>query len=120
MARRVHAEIRHHARDVRHITGMAFPVFANGVSPVDATGRLRVYACRCAIECGGVLVEPGDIIFGAADGVVVIPQDMAVETVGEARHRVEEVRRLAARCLCQVWHTLNAEEAAAIGAYVTA
>jgi hypothetical protein len=52
--------------------------------------------------------------------VVVIPQDMAVETVGEARHRVEEVRRLAARCLCQVWHTLNAEEAAAIGAYVTA
>lgn len=76
-------------RDVKHITGMAFPVFAHGVSPLDAKGRLRVFAYRCAIECGGVLVEPGDILFGDADGVVVIPQDVAIETVSEALHRVE-------------------------------
>lgn len=79
-------------RDVKQITGMAFPVFVTGVSPLDAKGRLRVYAYRCAIECGGVLVEPGDIIFGDADGVVVIPQDVAVETVSEALHKVEAER----------------------------
>lgn len=79
-------------RDVKQITGMAFPVFVTGVSPLDARGRLRAYAYRCAIECGGVLVEPGDIIFGDADGVVVIPQDVAVETVSEALHKVEAER----------------------------
>jgi 4-hydroxy-4-methyl-2-oxoglutarate aldolase len=76
-------------RDAKHIAGMAFPVFASGTSPLDAKGRLRVYAYRCAIECGGVLVEPGDIIFGDADGVVVIPQDVAVETVSEALHKID-------------------------------
>jgi 4-hydroxy-4-methyl-2-oxoglutarate aldolase len=76
-------------RDVKQITSMTFPVFASGISPLDSKGRLRVFAYRCAIECGGVLVEPGDIIFGNADGVVVIPQDVVVETVNEALKKVD-------------------------------
>jgi 4-hydroxy-4-methyl-2-oxoglutarate aldolase len=76
-------------RDGKQITEMAFPVFASGLSPLDAKGRLRVFAYRCAIECGGVLVEPGDIVFGDVDGVVVIPQDVAVETIQEALTKVE-------------------------------
>jgi 4-hydroxy-4-methyl-2-oxoglutarate aldolase len=79
-------------RDVKQITDMAFPVFASGVSPLDAKGRLRVFAYRCAIECGGVLVEPGDIIFGDTDGVVVIPQDVALETIHEALKKLEAGR----------------------------
>jgi 4-hydroxy-4-methyl-2-oxoglutarate aldolase len=80
-------------RDVKQITSMAFPVFASGVSPLDAKGRLRVFAYRCAIECGGVLVEPGDVIFGDSDGVVVIPQDVAVETITEALQKLEAEHR---------------------------
>jgi 4-hydroxy-4-methyl-2-oxoglutarate aldolase len=76
-------------RDVKQITSLAFPVFTSGRSPLDSKGRLRVFAYRCAIECGGVLVEPGDIIFGDADGVVVIPQDVAVETVHEALQKID-------------------------------
>ncbi len=76
-------------RDVKQITSMGFPVFASGTSPLDSKGRLRVFAYRCAIECGGVLVEPGDIIFGDVDGVVVIPQDVAVETINEALNKLE-------------------------------
>jgi 4-hydroxy-4-methyl-2-oxoglutarate aldolase len=76
-------------RDVKRIREMTFPVFASGFSPHDFNGRLRVFAYRCAIECGGVLVEPGDIIFGDVDGVVVIPQDVAVETIQEALIKVE-------------------------------
>ena len=68
---------------------MAFPVFAHGISPLDSKGRLRVFAYRCAIECGGVLVEPGDIIFGELDGVVVIPQDVVAETIQAALEKVE-------------------------------
>jgi 4-hydroxy-4-methyl-2-oxoglutarate aldolase len=33
------------------------------------------------VNCGGVLVHPGDLIFGDADGVAVIPQGMAEEVV---------------------------------------
>jgi regulator of RNase E activity RraA len=76
-------------RDVKQIARMAFPVFASGISPLDAKGRLRVFAYRCAIECGGVLVEPGDIVFGDADGVVVIPQDVAAETVNAALNKTD-------------------------------
>jgi regulator of RNase E activity RraA len=80
-------------RDSKAITEMSFPVFATGISPLDAKGRLRVFAYRCAIECGGVLVEPGDIIFGDIDGVVVIPQDVALETVNEAVRKAEVEER---------------------------
>lgn len=80
-------------RDIKAITAMSFPVFASGMSPLDAKGRLRVFAYRCAIECGGVLVEPGDIIFGDLDGVVVIPQDVALETVNEAVRKAEVEQR---------------------------
>jgi regulator of RNase E activity RraA len=76
-------------RDVKAITAMPFPVFASGISPLDSKGRLRVFAYRCAIECGGVLVEQGDVIFGDVDGVVVIPQDVIVDTVNEALKKVE-------------------------------
>lgn len=76
-------------RDVKAITAMPFPVFASGISPLDSKGRLRVFAYRCAIECGGVLVEQGDVIFGDLDGVVVIPQDVIVDTVNEALKKVE-------------------------------
>ena len=76
-------------RDVKVITALPFPVFVSGVSPLDSKGRVRVFAYRCTIECGGVLVEPGDVIFGDMDGIVVIPQDVAIETVNEALQRVE-------------------------------
>lgn len=36
---------------------------------------------------GGVLVEPSDIVFGDADGVVMIPQDVAAKTVNAALKR---------------------------------
>jgi 4-hydroxy-4-methyl-2-oxoglutarate aldolase len=83
-------------RDVTQIARMAFPVFASGILPLDAKGRLHVFAYCCAIKCGGVLVEPGDIVFGDANGVVVIPQDVAAETVNaalkntDAEHLTEE------------------------------
>lgn len=65
-------------RDARQILAMQFPVFMTGFSPVDANGRGDVVAYNVPIECGGVTVNPGDIVFGDIDGVVAIPQ--AVET----------------------------------------
>ena len=43
---------------------------------------------RCTVEIGGVLVEPGDLIFGDMDGVLVIPQAMEEQVVAMALDKV--------------------------------
>lgn len=49
---------------------------------------------NCPVECGGVLVNPGDIIFGDVDGVVVIPREMAKEVIPLALEKVSQENRL--------------------------
>jgi regulator of RNase E activity RraA len=42
-----------------------------------------------AIQCGGVLVRPGDAVVGDDDGVVVVPKSMVDEVIQIAREREE-------------------------------
>ena len=60
-------------RDSPAIRTMGFPVFHVGFHPADSLGRLDVVAHNVPIECGGVLVNPGDLILADHDGVVVVP-----------------------------------------------
>ncbi|MDE0638811.1 MAG: RraA family protein [Candidatus Poribacteria bacterium] len=80
-------------RDVRKIMQMRFPIFTTGISPVDSNGRGDVVAYNVPIECGGVLVNPGDIVFGDADGVVVIPQAVETEIIAAALEKVSGENR---------------------------
>lgn len=62
-------------RDVNRLRTVSIPVYAAGVTPAgpykEGPGELNF-----PIMCGGVVVHPGDIIVGDADGVVVIkPED---------------------------------------------
>lgn len=61
-------------RDVRQIRAMGFPVFHGGIGPLDTKGRARMVERDVQVECGGVAIEPGDIVFGDIDGVVVVPR----------------------------------------------
>jgi regulator of RNase E activity RraA len=79
-----------YVRDVRRIVQMEFPVFAAGMRPVDSRGRSVIMECDVPVECAGVAVKPGDIIFGDIDGVVVIPEEVAVEVVSAALDRVRK------------------------------
>jgi 4-hydroxy-4-methyl-2-oxoglutarate aldolase len=60
-------------RDVRKIEKLGFPVLAAGIKPVDSMGRGVVTGYNIPVECGEVLVNPGDFVFADFDGVVVIP-----------------------------------------------
>jgi regulator of RNase E activity RraA len=60
-------------RDIVGIKALNFPVFSRGTT-VAAGAKARVGEVNVPISCGGVPVNPGDIIVGDADGVVVIPQ----------------------------------------------
>jgi regulator of RNase E activity RraA len=68
------------SRDIDDINKMNFTVFARGRHPGTMRGRLDMESVQKPIVCGGVTVNPGDLIFGDGDGVVVIPA-----------HRIEEV-----------------------------
>jgi 4-hydroxy-4-methyl-2-oxoglutarate aldolase len=68
-------------RDVRQIRAMRFPVFHGGIGPLDTRGRARMVERDAQVECAGVAVKSGDIVFGDVDGVVVIPRDRAHEVI---------------------------------------
>jgi regulator of RNase E activity RraA len=70
-------------RDAVAICKMGFPVYARGLSPYDSYGRSEVIAYDVPIECGGVSVQSGDIVFADYDGIVVIP-DQALTSVMES------------------------------------
>jgi regulator of RNase E activity RraA len=80
-------------RDVRAIRAMGFPVFHGGIGPLDTKGRGRVMAIDVPIRCAGVRVETGDLVFGDADGVVVVPARVEAEVLGLAFAKVEGERR---------------------------
>jgi 4-hydroxy-4-methyl-2-oxoglutarate aldolase len=87
-------------RDVRQIRAMGFAVFHGGIGPLDTKGRARMVERNVAVECGGVAVRPGDIVFGDADGVVVIPREreqevieLAVKKVAGENHTRDALRK---------------------------
>ena len=75
-------------RDVRQIREMRFPVFHGGIGPLDTKGRARMVQREVPVECAGVKVRDGDIVFGDVDGVVVIPQERATEVLARAKEKV--------------------------------
>jgi regulator of RNase E activity RraA len=77
-------------RDVRKIEELGFPVFASGMKPVDSKGRGIVTAYNIPVECGEVLVSPGDFIFADFDGIVVVPQDVVKEVIALATEKVRK------------------------------
>ena len=86
------------AQDTPKIINMGFPVFSRYVVPTHGAIHL-VGQTQVTITCGGVEVNPGDIIIGDDDGVVVIPKrDEAevlkqVELMREARDYVDAMTR---------------------------
>lgn len=75
-------------RDVKKILQLGFPVFASGMKPVDSRGRGLVVDYNVPVECGGVIVAPGDLIVADFDGVVAVPSHVVHEVVRLATDKV--------------------------------
>jgi regulator of RNase E activity RraA len=76
-------------RDIKQIRAMGFPVFHGGIGPLDTKGRARMMERDIPVQCGGVQVTSGDIVFGDADGVVVIPIERAEEVIARALEKAK-------------------------------
>ena len=78
-------------RDTEELLELGFPVYAIGANPNGPTkgvaGRIN-----WPITCGGVAVNPGDLIVGGADGVVVVEREKAESLLGLAERKVADER----------------------------
>lgn len=71
-------------RDTPQVLSQNWPVFSRGCYAQDSAVRTRVTDYRCPIEVGDVWVNPGDLIFGDVDGVVVVPKKRIDEVIEKA------------------------------------
>ena len=71
-------------RDIDEIGKWDFPVYCTGTTPggpyKEGPGEINV-----PISCGGISVNPGDIILADPDGVIVIPRQDAAVILEEAK-----------------------------------
>ncbi|WP_102344956.1 RraA family protein [Bacillus sp. Marseille-P3661] len=75
-------------RDTKKIEELGFPVFSSGYLPRDSKGRNIILESRVPIECAGVKVYPGDLIFADYDGVVIVPNQIEDEVIAKALEKV--------------------------------
>jgi regulator of RNase E activity RraA len=77
------------ARDTDEIATQEVPLYfrkpGRGIRP----GRNEVESVNRPIECGGVLVRPGDVIVADGDGVIVVPREKAKEVAEYAQSILE-------------------------------
>jgi regulator of RNase E activity RraA len=89
----VGAVINGSIRDVSGILSFEqFPVFCTGITGQDQKGRGRAIDYRVPVQIGGVMIEPGAMIIGDMDGVVVVPKavEESVFTRSLAKARTEK------------------------------
>ncbi|MEI7688364.1 MAG: RraA family protein [Planctomycetota bacterium] len=84
-------------RDTEELRALGFPVYSVGANPNGPTkfvpGRIN-----WPISCGGRTINPGDLIVGDADGVVVVERekvesllDLAAKKVTEEQARIADI-----------------------------
>lgn len=75
-------------RDIDGISKLALPIYATGTTPggpyKDGPGEINV-----PISCGGISINPGDVIIGDCDGIIVIPKEDASSLIEAARKKME-------------------------------
>lgn len=82
-------------RDIEEIRrDYGFAVYSKSVVPSTTLGRWIAIEMNVPVNCGGVTVNPGDIIVGDADGVVVVPRPFADEVLDDARDIEEKERKM--------------------------
>jgi regulator of RNase E activity RraA len=76
-------------RDSPEIAGFDLPVYCGGPAPPLNLVHHHAVDMNVPIGCGGVPVFPGDVVFGDAEGVVVIPRHLAAEVARDAAEQEE-------------------------------
>jgi len=84
-------------RDSVALAGLEIPVYHAAVHPAVLGRRHVPWETGVTVACAGVTIQPGDILVGDADGVVVLPPAIAAELLADAREQERQEEFIAAR-----------------------
>ena len=91
----VGAVVNGYHRDTPQTLAQDWPVWSHGCFAQDSWPRMQVIDFRCRIEIEGVVIEPGDLLIGDIDGVLVVPRELEGEVIQRSleKARAEKVVR---------------------------
>ncbi len=82
-------------RDAGEIERLDFPAFSRGIYAQDQGPRGKVIDYNTPIEIEGVRIEPGDLLYGDREGLLVIPKAVEREAVSLAHEKVHTENKVA-------------------------
>jgi regulator of RNase E activity RraA len=72
-------------RDTAYLQKIGFPVYALGIVPSTSITHYRFAGSNIPVVCDGVSVNPADFVVADADGVVVVPHNLAAQALKVAQ-----------------------------------
>ena len=84
-------------RDSVALAGLEIPVYHAAVHPAVLGRRHVPWETGVTVACAGATIQPGDILVGDADGVVVLPPPIAAEVLAEAKEQERQEEFIASR-----------------------
>jgi len=84
-------------RDSAALAGLQIPVYYAAVHPAVLGRRHVPWESQVTVACAGVTIQPGDILVGDADGVIVLPPGIAADVLAEAREQERQEQFVAER-----------------------
>lgn len=88
-------------RDTDETRDLGFMIFSRSIVPRSThspySGRMEPISINVPIQCGGVIVKPGDIVLADEIGVVVIPLESSAEVLKKAQEQAEKEERTRAK-----------------------
>jgi len=80
-------------RDSQELTAIGFPTFSRGLC-IKGTTKHGGGSLNRPVAIGSIVIEPGDIVLGDADGVVVVPREEGPAILEKSIKRVDNEEKI--------------------------